>query len=207
MTDQTNKAYTIAQLNPAPNPISGADLVPIVQVINNVPGTYKTSLQNISSILAGVASFNGRTGAVVPAAGDYTFSEILGLIATAQLPVNSTLREVSFSLDGQGSPITSGGTWYLAAVPFAGTITGWNIVADISGSIVVDVWKTNAAVPTVANTITASALPTLSSAQAAFGGAVTGWTTAVAVGDVFAFHVNSAATLTKLSLTLQITIT
>jgi hypothetical protein len=80
-------------------------------------------------------------------------------------------------------------------------------VADQAGSIIVDVWKANAAVPTVANTITASALPTLSSAQSAFSGAITGWTTSVSALDVFAFYVNSAATVTKVSLTIQITAT
>lgn len=205
---KTNKAYTISQLNTPPSPISGAELIPIVQINNNIPDTYKISLASISTILTGVISFNGRTGIVIPAAGDYSFSEIAGLIATSQLPTNSLFREVSFSLDGQGSPITALGTWYLAAVPFNGTITAWNMVADTSGSIVVDVWKTaTGSVPTIANTITAGASPTLSGAQAAFNGSVAGWTTAVLAGDVFAFHVNSAATLTKLSLTLSITIT
>lgn len=130
-----------------------------------------------------------------------------GTIATARLPSNQTFREVTFSLDGQGSAISTSGTrtWYLSAIPFAGTITGWNLVADQSGSVVIDVWKTNAAVPTVANTITASSLPTLSSAQSAFSGSISGWTTSVAVGDVFAFHINSASTITTLSLTIQIT--
>lgn len=128
-----------------------------------------------------------------------------GTLASARLPTNQTARQITFAIDGSGSAITSGGTWYLASVPYSGTITGWNLVADQSGSIVVDVWKANAAVPTVANTITASALPTLSSAQSAFNGAITGWTTSVTAGDVFAFHINSASTVQKVSLTIYLT--
>lgn len=127
-----------------------------------------------------------------------------GVLSTS---ANPQKRDITFTIDGQGSVIAAGGTWYLSNIPYAGTITAWAIVADVSGSVVIDVWKANAAVPTVANTITASALPTLTSAQSAFGGSIAGWTTAIAAGDVFAFHVNSATTLTKVSLTIQVTTT
>lgn len=125
---------------------------------------------------------------------------------TIALGTNAKAKDISFSLDGEGVAIVSGGTWYQADIPYTGTITSWSLVADQSGSIVIDVWKANAAVPTVANTITASSLPTLSSAQSAFNGSISGWTTAVSAGDVFAFHVNSASTVTKASLTLRVTL-
>ncbi len=128
-------------------------------------------------------------------------------ILIASAPTNSLKRNICFSLDGNGSAIAAGGTWYLSNINYAGTITAWDIVADASGSIVIDVWKVNAAVPTVANTITASALPALSSAQSAFAGAISGWTTSIAANDVFAFKVNSASTVTKVSLTIQVTAT
>ncbi|MDE3060736.1 MAG: hypothetical protein KGJ06_06975 [Pseudomonadota bacterium] len=115
-------------------------------------------------------------------------------------------RDIIFNLDGNGSAIQSGGTWYLSHIPYAGTITGWNLVADQSGSIVIDVWKASAAMPTVSNTITASSLPTLSAAQSAFSGSVSGWTTSISAGDVMAFHVNSASSVQKVNLTLQVTL-
>lgn len=126
-------------------------------------------------------------------------------LATAQIPANLTKADITFNLDGGGVAIVAGGVWYLSNINFAGAITAWNLVADVSGSVVIDVWKANAAIPTVANTITASALPTLASAQSAFAGAITSWTTSIAAGDVFAFKVNSAATVTKVSLTIQVT--
>ncbi len=127
-------------------------------------------------------------------------------VLTSGLPTNSLKREVSFALDGQGSAIASGGTWYLAKIPYNGNVTSWDLVADQSGSIVVDIWRLNGAVPTASSTITASSLPTLSSAQSAFTGSIAGWLSTVSVGDVWAFHVNSAATITKMSLTVSVTI-
>lgn len=129
------------------------------------------------------------------------------LIGAFQLDQNVVTPAINFNLDGQGAAIAAGGTWYLSNINYSATITAWNIVADVSGSIVIDIWKINAGVPTIANTITASSLPTLSSAQSAFAGSVSGWTTAIAKNDVFAFHVNSASTVTKVSLTLQVTLT
>ena len=112
-------------------------------------------------------------------------------------------RTIGVSIDGGGSAVTTGTKGYVE-VPYAGTITEWKIIADVSGSAVFDVWKSNAAIPTNANTITASAKPTLTAAQRATGTTLTGWTTGVAVNDVFGFEVESASTITKAVLILVI---
>jgi hypothetical protein len=75
----------------------------------------------------------------------------------------------------------------------------------VSGSLVVDIWKAAyPTVPTVANTITASALPTLSAEQVYTDSTLTGWTTAVLKDDWFGFNINSAATITRATLALQV---
>jgi hypothetical protein len=112
-------------------------------------------------------------------------------------------RTVGVSIDGGGTVITTGTKGYVE-VPYAGTINEWKIIADVSGSAVFDVWKSNAAIPTNANTITASAKPTLTAAQRATGTTLTGWTTGVSVNDVFGFEVESASTITKVVLILVI---
>lgn len=76
-------------------------------------------------------------------------------------------------------------------VPYTGTIAAWHIVANTSCSCTIDVWKANNAVPTVANTITASAKPSLSSASTGSSTSLTGWTTSVGAGDVLAFKLES----------------
>ncbi len=126
-------------------------------------------------------------------------------VATSGLPSNQTKREISFSLDGQGSGIAGSGTWYLAQIPYNGNISTWSLVADKSGSINIDVWKKNAAVPTVSSTIASLFLPGLTATQAVYAQAIPGWNSTVTAGDCFAFNINAAATLTKVSLTLQIT--
>ena len=91
-------------------------------------------------------------------------------------------------------------------IPFAGTITGWRLGADVSGSIVLDLWKdtyTNYP-PTVADTITAAAKPTLASANKAQSGVLTGWVTTLAAGDWLRVHVDSAATVRRVVLSLSV---
>jgi len=81
------------------------------------------------------------------------------------------------------------------------------MLADQSGSIVVDIWKDTYAnfPPADADSITAAAPPTISSAQKAQDSTLTGWTTAVAAGDILAFNVDSVATVTRVTLSIKAT--
>ena len=110
------------------------------------------------------------------------------------------------TVDGGGSVITTGIEGYIQ-IPYNGTITSWTILADQSGSVVFDVWKDtfSAAPPTVADTITGSAKPTLSSAVKATSSTLTGWTTSVTAGDIIGFNVDSASTITRVTLVINIT--
>jgi hypothetical protein len=113
---------------------------------------------------------------------------------------------VAFTLDGGGSAITTGAkTW--VRVAYSGTITGHEFTCDQTGSIVLDLWNDSYAnfPPTVADTITASAKPTLSAAQKAQDNTLTGWTTAISVGDYIRLNVDSASTVTHCVLSLQVT--
>lgn len=117
-------------------------------------------------------------------------------------------RIISAVFDGGTSPPAVGTTCYVRC-PFAGTLTGWRIngdkASDLSaGSCVVDVWKiaSGSAYPTVADTIAASAKPTLTSQLLASNDTLTGWTTAIAAGDIIGFNVDSATTLTRISVEL-----
>lgn len=109
-------------------------------------------------------------------------------------------------IDGGGSAVTTGAKKVYVTVPFSGTITKWRLQADQTGSAVLDIWKDAFAntPPTVADTITAAAKPTLSSAQAAESSTLTGWTTAVTAGDVIEVNVDSASTVQRLILDLFI---
>jgi len=92
-------------------------------------------------------------------------------------------------------------------LPYAITITGWEIVCNESGSIVIDVWKgTYANFPsTVADTITASAKPTVTTAQKATSTTLTGWTTSLPAGAYVNVNVDSVTSITYALLNLTYT--
>lgn|GEM_PF-3855349 len=106
-------------------------------------------------------------------------------------------------VDGGGVAITTG-TKFAFSVPFACTIVGYDLFGDQTGSIVIDLKKaTYSSYPTTA-TITASAKPTLSSARKATSTTLTGWTTAVAAGDVIEVVVDSVTALLIATLVLKV---
>lgn len=115
---------------------------------------------------------------------------------------------IEFVIDGGGLTITTGMKGYLE-IPFACTINRWTLLGDQSGSIVVDVFKCDYASfdpptkPASGNKITASAPPTISTAKKAQSSTLTGWTTAVAAGDILAFNVNSVTTMQRATLSLK----
>jgi hypothetical protein len=113
---------------------------------------------------------------------------------------------IEFIIDGGGSAITTGIKGDIQ-IPFACTINSWTIMADQSGSIVIDVWKDTFAnyPPTGADSITGSAKPTLSAAQAATSSTLTGWTTSISANDIIRYNVDSASTITRVTISLTVT--
>jgi hypothetical protein len=112
---------------------------------------------------------------------------------------------ITYVIDGGGAAITTGLKGYLE-IPFGCVIDRWTLLADQSGSIIVDIWKDTYAnaPPVVGDVITASAKPTLSTAAKAQSSTLTGWTTAIAAGDILAFNVNSVATIQRVTLSLRV---
>lgn len=114
---------------------------------------------------------------------------------------------IQFVIDGGGSAIAPG-TFGQISIPFACTILGWVLTADQSGSAVVDVLRsTFAAFPTTAS-IAGTDKPTLTAAQKAENlGPLALWgSTAINPGDEIQIAVDSAATVTRLNLTLNLSI-
>lgn len=106
---------------------------------------------------------------------------------------------------GNGDSVITTGVKGDIEIPFAMTITGWTLVADVSGSIVIDVWKDTYAnfPPTVADTIAGSEKPTLSSAAKNQDLSLSTWTTSIAAGDILRFNVDSITTCKKITLVLR----
>jgi hypothetical protein len=117
-------------------------------------------------------------------------------------------RQIGITIDGGGSALTTGLKGY-KSFPVAGTITGVRLLADQSGSIVIDIWKDTFAnyPPVNADSITAAAPPTISGADKSEDTTLTGWTTSVSAGDVFGFNIDSITTITRITLELTIVVT
>lgn len=128
-----------------------------------------------------------------------------GLRGPASSSPGTSARAIEVTIDGGGSAIAAN-TFVDLEMPFGATITGWTLLADRAGSIVVDLWKDVYAnyPPTIADTITAGTPPTISAATKATSASLAGWTTTINAGDTLRFNVNSAATIQRVTLTVAI---
>lgn len=126
-------------------------------------------------------------------------------VSTTDAGVDASTLAIPFIIDGGGATITTGVKGFVP-VPFACTIIRVQLLADQSGSIVVDIWKDTYAnyPPTDADSITASAVPTISAAVKAEDSTLTGWTTAIAAGDILGFNVDSVTTCQRVTLSLTV---
>lgn len=126
-------------------------------------------------------------------------------IADSALFLDDAWDSLQFVIDGGGSAITTGIKGDLI-IPYNGTIQGWDILADTSGSIVVDVWKDTYAnfPPTVADTITGSEKPTITSASKNQDTSLSSWTTTISRNDILRFNVDSCTTITRVTLNIRI---
>lgn len=169
----------------------------------------------VDSVTAGTGlSGNSTTGNItlINTAPDQTvtISGGTGITTGGTYPnftITNSIVNGSFgiTIDGGGSAVTTGVKGYIT-IPYNCTITGWDIFSDVSGSIVVDVWKDTYAnfPPTVADTIAGSEKPTLSSAVKNQDNSLSTWTTSVSSGDIIGFNVDSASTLTRVNLTIKV---
>lgn len=110
-----------------------------------------------------------------------------------------------YTIDGNGTTPTAGGYGEIY-IPCACVITGWALIADQSGSAVLDVLhSTFGAFPTNSS-LCGTDKPTLASVQKNENTAVSVWTTALSAGDVLQIAIDSATTVTRLCLTIMVTV-
>lgn len=135
--------------------------------------------------------YNGPTGT---AGGDLT-----GTYPDPPLKTNLKLASFGITIDGGGGVPTTGSKGFVV-IPYACTITNWYIVGDAAGSAVVDLKRSGTSIVGGSGN-----KPTLSSAQRA-NAAVASWTsTDVAANDEIEFNLDSATTVTRLNLIVEVT--
>jgi hypothetical protein len=163
-----------------------------------------TSLQNIPA-----DTLLGRDTNGVGDVELLTVSGGLGMTGAGSIELVANQRIRAFPFTITGAPITTGVKGDLF-VPFSGSITRVTLLADQNTGatpFVLDLWKAGYASypPTVANTITAAAKPTiLAGAAKGQTTVLTGWTTALTAGDVIRFNVDSTSTVTRVYVGLDV---
>lgn len=166
-------------------------------IVSPTAGTHTYNLRLSKNVGGGVIDFQ----ATANNPGFILVEDITGGFLNSSLVTSRVLRTV---IDGGGSVITTGAKKVYMSVPTASTITKVRLLADVSGSIVLDLWKDTFAnyPPTVADTIVAAAKPTLSSSIKSEDTTLTGWTTSLNAGDIIEVNVDSVSTVTKVYLDL-----
>jgi hypothetical protein len=153
----------------------------------------------------GLADFDKlrALGAFNPTMGP-SFSDLANINRTVSaLSTAARAVSINYIIDGGGSAITTGVKGFVE-IPYDMTITGWQVFGDQSGSVVVDVWRSTYAgfPPVVGGSIAGSELPTLTNQQINSDSSLTTWTTSLAKGDILAYNVNSASTVTRVTVSI-----
>ncbi len=133
-----------------------------------------------------------------------TYTSGSGLNCTTITGNAASLNEnIEFVIDGGGSAITTGVKGDLE-VSFNCQITRARQMADQSGSIITNIWKAAFASfpPTVANKITSTTPPTITSASTSSDTTLSSWTTGISAGDILRFNVDGATTIQRVTVSL-----
>jgi hypothetical protein len=185
-------------------------------------GSTTTVSGGVISAISGTAGINQLTGDVL--AGPGVGSAAATLVTTGvtagsynnpsftvdakgrltSASSNTQFGATGVTVDGGLTAPTTGVKGYII-IPYNATIVSWTIMANQSGSAVLDI-KSASSYSGISSTtsITASAKPTLTSAQSAFGNTLTGWTTAITAGTLLEFDLTSVSSVTRLTLELTL---
>jgi hypothetical protein len=190
------------------------DQVSLEGIVNSQDYTFMNTAEVQSALSIGTTEVSPNTAlevngnVKVGAAGAYIEGATGKLYGDGSSLTNLPGSSIGVALDGGGgSPIASDTLSYVY-VPYSCTIHSWTMLADVAGSIVIDVWKADYAhfPPTNANSITNGHKPALSSSMNAQATDLSGWSTVeVNAGDVIAFHVDSASLVSRVTFVMGVT--
>lgn len=113
----------------------------------------------------------------------------------------------NFIIDGGGATITPGIKGNVGPWDYDITLSAVTLLADQSGSIVLDFWVDTYGnyPPTVADTITAAAKPTITAALKSQDTTLTGWTVLIPAGRTLRVNVDSVTSIQSVGVALKYT--
>lgn len=99
---------------------------------------------------------------------------------------------IEYVIDGNGQAVGTGYKGFLV-IPAWCIINDWILGSDVACSATVDFWKCTQAQypPTIANSITGTAIPTLTNSAFTKSSTLTGWNTEINQGDIIGFNIAS----------------
>lgn len=117
------------------------------------------------------------------------------------LAAGHAITQIAYIMEGNAFELTTGIKGPGLPIYFACTILEVTLLAAPAGSVVLDIWKDTygSYPPTDADSITAAAPMTLVSSDKTTNTSLTGWTTALAAGDVLRFNIDSIALIRSLT--------
>jgi hypothetical protein len=175
-------------------------------VANETISQLPTAITISGNDILEISQYTGAPGT------GYTSKKISPLLLAGIAPV-ATITAVEFIAAGNtGYRLNTGLAGYLVA-PYGGLIRSVTLLADTTGTIVINIWKCSNAQfdagithPVAGDTICGSTPPTITSGVKSLNTSLAGWTTAFSGGDVFAFYVDSTSgTISQITLSISVT--
>jgi len=192
----------------AASTIETDELIPIVIDPSTAPETQKITFANFIG-----GQYTAKGGIRVGTADNASATLAVGTNAQKLVSDSAQTEGVDWVDDtvgfdiiiGSGLAVPATGVMGYFEVPFKMTITSVRMVADASGSAVVDIWKDTYAnfPPTDADTITSATPPTITTAVKMENTTLTNWTVALAAGDWLGFNLDSVTTCKQLTLSIR----
>lgn len=114
----------------------------------------------------------------------------------------SDLFPIGWVVDGGGNTITTGVKGWVRVANNC-IIKGWEVTCQPSGSITIDIYKSDyAGFPPTASLVGTGTKPSITSGTKNKGDVLTGWTTTLTAGDYLRINIESVTSITYLVLNL-----
>jgi hypothetical protein len=187
------------------------------QGTQGVQGTTGTGTQGVQGTdgtgAQGTQGVQGTTGTGTQGTQGVQGTDGTGAQGTQGVQGTTQARFINYVIDGGGAAIGTGSTEAAQSKGFievtsAATVASWNIYANTSGAIAVDVWTGSYADFPTCIMISGTNPPRLAAQQKNTSAGISGWTSGViAAGNVICFRANSnpAITVDRVTVVLKLT--